>query len=328
MEEVGHPSDAHGRERHVEQEDFQAEPCDDGEQYDARDEREGRFERGLRHESLQSGVVTDALVVVADALRLEEGHGQPQQLGQIVAQDVDVDARAHVKAHPARHEVHAEGTEKEGQLCQHEVDDDAHVLEHDAVVHQVLRDEGRHEREADAGEHREGERGHLPFVGPDVLAGKLHEAVFLLYGLSGKELLGGFYGHHDALLAVEPAVVHLLLAVGMFAIGGIGDAEGSLSVQPVAFYLVEHHEVVLVPVQDGRFGASPFELVERHLKGSALHADLSEGVANARHAHPFSGEVGKRSEVAQGIFLPVGRGHHADAGRPAVHLVKLSGELQ
>ena len=153
-------------------------------------------------------MVTYALVVITDALSLKECHGQPQQLLEVVTKDIDVYARAHVQAHPAGDESHAEGAEEESQLRQHEVEDDAEVTASDAVIHQVLRDKRSYQREEYAKHHREGEHAHLCTERPYVFLCETPEAVLLFHRLVVIEGLRRLYGNYHSLVAVEPVLGH------------------------------------------------------------------------------------------------------------------------
>lgn len=101
-------------------------------------------------------MVAKPLLVVVDALRVEERHGQTEQFREVVAEDIDVDARTHVEAHPASYQTHGERAEEDEELREHDAHDKPHVAHADAIVHHRLCEEWRNERDEQPEEHGEG----------------------------------------------------------------------------------------------------------------------------------------------------------------------------
>ena len=247
-------------------------------------------------------------------------------MAEVVVEDVYVDPRPHVERHPTADEPHGERAEKQEYLGQEERSDDAHVALPDAVVHQRLRQERGDQREERPAEQPESQLPHLPLIGPYVLPGKADEAVLLLDRHLPVELLRGLNGYHHALLPAQPRAGELGLGEGVLPVGGIRHAVAPFPRPAAPAYGVEHDEMVLLPVEYGRQGAELAQLGERHAERSRLHAYLPQRVADARHAHPLAAQVGQGAQIGERIVLPVVAGHHADAGRAAVHLVELAGK--
>lgn len=150
--------------------------------------------------------------------------------------------------------------------------------------------------------------------------------MLLLDGFLLMKSLGGLQGNHHALFSVQPVAGEALFGKGVHPVGGVGHPVAPFPA-PAAFPdLAEHHEMVLLPMQDGGQGALLAQLLQAHFEGRALHADFLQRMADARHAHPLPREVREGAQVGKGVLLSVGGGHHADASGAAVHLVKLTGE--
>ena len=96
-----------------------------------------------------------------------------------------------------------------------------------------------------------------------------------------------------------------------------------------ALYAVDHDEVVLPPVHDARQHGLLTQLSECQLHAHGAEPHRLRRVADAQQRHALAGDVAPLAQGLQGPAAPVVRGDDTQAGRAAVHLVKLAvgGEL-
>ena len=77
------------------------------------------------------------------------------------------------------------------------------------------------------------------------------------------------------------------------------------SCSPAAAYVVEHDEMVLFPMQDGRQRTELAQLFQSHLERRAFHSDLPQRIAYACDTHSFTRQVGQRPQIGKWVVLSV-----------------------
>ena len=86
---------------------------------------------------------------------------------------------------------------------------------------------------------------------------------------------------------------------------------------------VEHHKVLLVPVQDGGQRGLMRELLHVELSPQSAEANALGGAANAQHGYSLAGDVAPLPQRFEAPLPPVVPRHHAQTGGPAVHGIVL-----
>ena len=87
---------------------------------------------------------------------------------------------------------------------------------------------------------------------------------------------------------------------------------------------VEHHKVLLIPVQDGGQRSLQRELLHIELSPQGAEANTLGGAADAQHGYALAGDVAPLPQRFETPLPPVVPGHHAQAGGPAVHGIFLA----
>ena len=93
---------------------------------------------------------------------------------------------------------------------------------------------------------------------------------------------------------------------------------------PAALYAVDYDEVVLPPVHDARKHRLLAELCERQFDAHGAEPHRLRRVADAQQRDSLAGDVAPLAQGLQGPAAPVMRGDDTQAGRAAVHRVKLA----
>ena len=276
---------------------------------------------------LQAGVVVQPLVVVTHALRFEKGQGQAQQLVEVVGKQVDVDAGGQIEADPPRNQAHAETAHVDKQLGRKDGQYQRLVLQAYSFVDQGLGEERSHERQEDAGKQSDRRLQHLQAEGPHVFAGKAPQAVACMRYFFFKECFGRLYGNGYALRAIQPTAAKVFFSENLLSEGRIGHSVVPLLVPPSPADTGDDYEMVLLPMENGRQRTHFAQLVYGQFETGTVQPNGRQRFSYASHAYALAREAGKRAEISEGVNLSVGRGNHADAGGPTVHLVELAGEF-
>ena len=86
-------------------------------------------------------------------------------------------------------------------------------------------------------------------------------------------------------------------------------------------YLIDHHEVPLVPMDDARQRHLVAELLPGDLHARRTEADALRRIAYPQHRHPLAGDVASLAEVLEAVAPTVMPRDHSKACRAAVHRV-------
>ena len=89
-----------------------------------------------------------------------------------------------------------------------------------------------------------------------------------------------------------------------------------------SFLLVEHHKVVLVPVEDARQG-SLLHLLHRHPSANTMQAQLVRRLADAEQGNPFCRCKAIAGKGLDGELFSVMLAYHRQASDAALHGVVL-----
>ena len=121
----------------------------------------------------------------------------------------------------------------------------------------------------------------------------------------------------------EPVFLHSRSAAGVFPFAGVGDMEACTA----AAHAVEHHEMVLIPVQDSRQWL-PGELGESHAGGSAVEPQVVGGIGYPFKRHPLHGGAAVCRHRLQAHLPPEDTAYHRKACHSALHGIALAHESE
>ena len=280
-------------------------------------------------------MVPDTLHDVSGHPGVEERDGQAHQLGQEVGDEGDAYAGGHVQHQPAAYQL-------VGRLAQdeHHLRDEYHhyeveVARADAGVYHGLGQERQDEADDAAGEHGQQELDDELPVGAEIPRHAPESQPPVLLALLLVEPGGRLQQQCDAQafcfgIAVPcivipygyPRLQELLPGVAEQSGGGVRDMYPRFS--PAALYAVDYDEVVLPPVHDARKYRLLAELCERQFDAHGAEPHRLRRVADAQQRDTLAGDVASLPQRLQGPAAPVMRGDDAQAGRAAVHRVKLA----
>ena len=105
------------------------------------------------------------------------------------------------------------------------------------------------------------------------------------------KLLCWLYGYYHALGIIKPVVGHTFLVKRMLAVGRIGHIVFPFTRDTAATHIIQHHKVVLLPMQYGWQGAVLAQLFKRHFECGAAQTYLLQRIAYARYTHALTCEV-------------------------------------
>lgn len=117
---------------------------------------------------------------------------------------------------------------------------------------------------------------------------------------------------------VFPVAAELLFVKGVLSFAGVCDMEAGA----VARDVVEHYEMVLVPMQDAGL-VELSELGEGNAGAYGVEADLPGGVGDTFHGYAFGRGGAECVEVGHAYLLAVGTADHGEAGDATLHRVAL-----
>ena len=116
---------------------------------------------------------------------------------------------------------------------------------------------------------------------------------------------------------LDPCPAEGLLGIGQESGCGIGDLDDiSTTLLP---YLIDHHEVSLVPVDDARQRHLVAELLPGDLHACRTEADALRRIAYPPLGHPLTCDLTSHAEVLEAVAPAVMPRYHAQARRTAVH---------
>ena len=276
-------------------------------------------------------MVAHPLHEVAHQLGVEERHGELEQLDEEVAHQRYVDAHGDMQQQPAADKVDGRTAEGQHQLAEQYQPDEAEILVLDAHVYDGLCEEWQHELQQAA--HRKAEN-HLPkiaFVFPDVAKEEAERPWILFAILAVAFCLGRVEGgrglkQHGYPLVLPtrprayPMVPEFIAAVAHQPLARVGDIE-ELSLA----HLVEHHEVVLVPMED----AGKRSL--RQIVDGCPHADRMQphvvgGLTDSQQRDTLRRDMADLREPFHRDLSPIVQADHLEACHTALHRVELFDE--
>ena len=88
-------------------------------------------------------------------------------------------------------------------------------------------------------------------------------------------------------------------------------------------FLVQHHEMFLVPVQDARKRMLFHQLLYGHLSADRPETDFDGRFIQAQHGHPVVAYGAYPAHGFGRVHFAVMTGYHAEAGGSALHGVRL-----
>ena len=266
-------------------------------------------------------MVADALHNVPHHFRVEETERQPHQLREEIRNQRDVDPRVHMQQDPAPDEVHRQPRHEDHQLCNQYQRDESQIPIPNARVHQRLRQERRDQLQDAHRQHPQHQLEQFPPVRDEVAEKERQPLPFPLSTLhlflavvkigprleqqGGPRILS--LRHRAA-----PATRQLRFRVDQL----LGCRVGNV-ILPL-LYLIQDHEMVLVPVQDAGQRHLLAQLLQRHLHPHRPKANPFPRVADAQHRHPFARNERLFTQVPDRVATPVVLRNHPKTGGAAI----------
>ena len=240
-----------------------------------------------------------------------------------------------------------------GHLAQHQhhLRDEHHhhereIARADALVHDRLREERQDQAQNAGREHRQRELCKVVFVGPQVLQQITQFQPLVLVAFLAVEGRRRLQKQSDAFAvgkacrkigrserggpllravrqfpALYPCLQELLLGVFEQSRCRIGNIHPPLAA--FAGDLVDHHEMLLVPVDDARHVCLVAKLFPCDFDARGTEADRFRGVADPEQRDPFAREVAPLAQILKRVVPPVVLRHDPQRRRPAVHCIEL-----
>lgn len=290
---------------------------------------EDDVQRIAHKERFDAGVVANALHDIARHLRVEVVQRQLHEFHQEVGYQRDVDARVDVEHNPTADETHGKLGGEESELGNEDERDETEVAVPDAHVNECLREEGEYHLQQAAQDHARDELHELSLEGKEI-AGKEEQVAlrrFLRFVVHRGKVRPGFKkkrrSHVAPVLARRnPALTELGFVVFGALRRRVGNVEGA-SAAALLPHLVEHHEMVLVPMEYARQLRLVGYLLHGGPDADGAHADALRRITDAEHRHPLPRNERAFAQRLQRVVPPVVFCHHAQARRTAVHRIKL-----
>ena len=237
-----------------------------------------------------------------------------------------------MKHQPAADEVVCHLADRQHQLGYQQHHHEGEVAGADTGVHYGLGDERQYQADDAGHEHRQeylhDERLVRAQIAEDVAEAELLLFVSLLLVELGSRLQHqGYavgvcrYGIFTFIVfpCLKPGPEERLLGIGQESGCGIGHLD-HISAASLP-YLIDHHEVPLVPVDDARQRHLVAELLPGDLHARRTEADALCCIAYPQHRHPLAGDVASLAEVLETVAPAVMPRNHTQARRAAVHRV-------
>ena len=116
---------------------------------------------------------------------------------------------------------------------------------------------------------------------------------------------------------LEPGLAEGLLCICQESGRGIGHLDDITATSLP--YLIDHHEVPMVPVDDAGQRHLVAELLPSDLHARRTEADALRRIAYPQHRHPLASDVAPLAEVLEAVAPAVMSRNHTQARRTTVH---------
>jgi len=288
--------------------------------------------RLIGQEIFNAAMVFDTLQQIAREFGIEKFHRQFHQLDEKIGNERNVDAGADVQQNFAPDEIDSRTTEQQHHLGYEYQPDKMNIFPADAGVHDGLREKREDELKDAADEQSQYKLPEKTLVFQQITTEKFYP-VFRpqLIAFLFIEQLGRFQKQSHPFffatgLGADPMIAKLFLRIGNQSFSGIGNIY--FISFPIFLDIVNHYEVILIPMHDARQQCFFCQFIKRELSADRMKADFLRRFANSQHRHAFPPNKTVVTQMFQCVLFSIMLCNHAETCRTAVHRVGLLDERE
>ena len=278
-------------------------------------------------------MITDALQDVPDIFGVEETNREFHQFGQKIGNQGNADSCVCMQGDPALDKPHSRLSNRKYQLGNQNQSNKRQIIVADTLIDDSLCEKRCNQGKDAPEDHSDDNLNILRLVGKQV-AKKVAQIffpfffiVFIIIEIGGRLQQQCRSRVFPVAFRAVPASAEFFPVHYVFFSCGIGDEEPHpLTPSPLeraGGEVIQHHEMILIPVQNAGQGSIFRQLFERNSYALRMHADAFGGIADPQHGNAFTSNETPIPQGLQGIAASVMLGDHAQAGGAAVHGVEL-----